>query len=87
MKCKRIVFFLSVTLVACLCYFGLPVNNSIDLKMPSWLSQDATNSTLEIQIPEWMIIQEALASPYRRSVRRTSRRTARRVSHRHNYHY
>ncbi len=32
-----------------------------------------------------MTLQQAEASPYRRSVRRTSRRTARRTSYRHGY--
>jgi hypothetical protein len=35
--------------------------------------------------PGWMTLQQAEASPYRRSVRRTSRRTSRRTAHRHSY--
>ncbi|MEA3467461.1 MAG: DUF6515 family protein [Thermodesulfobacteriota bacterium] len=40
-------------------------------------------NTTTSSLPGWMTLDEAIASPYRRSVRRTSRRTARRVSNRH----
>ncbi len=85
MALNKMILFLSGTLIAGIVFFGVPVDNNIDLRMPSWLAQEGKISTLEIQLPDWLIIQEAVASPYRRSVRRTSRRTSRRVSRRHSY--
>lgn len=35
----------------------------------------------------WYRLQQAEASPYRRSVRRTARRTSRRTAARHDYYY
>jgi hypothetical protein len=87
MTCKRIFFFMAVTLVACLGFFGLPIDNRIDLRMPSWLPQDSKNSAVTIQLPDWLVLEEAVASPYRRSVRRTSRRTSRRTAARHSGYY
>jgi len=83
---KRIVFVLSVILITGFCFFGIPADKNIDLTMPSWLSQElGISGTVAFQAPAWLVCQEAVASPYRRSVRRTARRTARRTSHRHNY--
>ena len=87
MTCKRNFFFVAVPLVACLSFFGLPVDNRIDLRMPSWLPQDLKISAVNIQLPDWLVLEEAVASPYRRSVRRTTRRTSRRTAARHSGYY
>ncbi|MEA3467460.1 MAG: hypothetical protein U9R57_04460 [Thermodesulfobacteriota bacterium] len=84
MTCKKIVFFLSVGAVAGLGFLGLPVDNTLTLQAPSLFTGKAETCTVEIQLPEWLIASEAIASPYRRSVRRTARRTARRTTYRHN---
>jgi len=84
MTCKRMIFILSVTLVAGFGFFGIPMDKSINLTIPSWLPGEATVNSVQIEIPDWLTFQTALASPYRRSVRRTARRTVRRTAHRNN---
>jgi len=83
MAFKKFVLFLSVALTAGIVFLGVPLDNSIDLRVPSWIARDAGISSVNIQMPGWLVCQEAVASPYRRSVRRTARRTSRRVSRRH----
>jgi len=83
MTSKRIFFLLSVAMVAGLGFFGAPVHNTLDIKIPGWLPQTTKISTVKIQLPYWLTQQEAVASPYRRSVRRTARRTSRRTARRH----
>jgi len=85
MICKKFVLSLVVIIVAGIVFLGVPADNSVSFKIPSLLTQEAETCTVTIQIPEWLTLQEAVASPYRRSVRRTARRTARRTSHRHGY--
>ena len=80
MTCKRILYFMVVPLAACLVFFGLPVDKCIDLSMPSWLPQPVDDAHIKIHLPDLLVIEEAEASPYRRSVRRTSRRTSRRTA-------
>jgi hypothetical protein len=82
MTSKRKVFLLSVAMIAGLGFFGVPVDNTFDLKIPGWLPLATNISTVKIQLPYWLTQQEAVASPYRRSVRRTARRTSRRTSRR-----
>jgi hypothetical protein len=43
--------------------------------------------SMDTGVSGWVTLQQAEASPYRRSVRRTSRRTARRTSARHGGYY
>lgn len=84
MKCKKILFYLSVIPMTGFAFLGLPVhNNTVELKVPSVFSSAAATSTMKIGIPGWLTQSEALASPYRRSVRRTARRTSRRTAYRH----
>ncbi len=44
-----------------------------------------TGGTIDSSVPGWVTLQQAEASPYRRSVRRTARRTSRRTARRNSY--
>ena len=80
MKNNRFFLCIAVTVAACLGFFGLPVVNQIDLKVPAQFSKNLDVTSINIEFPDWLIMEEAEASPYRRSVRRTSRRTSRRTT-------
>lgn len=80
---KRIVFLSSVSLIAGLTFFGLPLNNRVELEPLSLTQQMTATSTVKTWITDCLGQKEVLASPYRRSVRRTARRTSRRTSRRH----
>ena len=43
--------------------------------------------SIDSSVPGWVTLQQAEASPYRRSVRRTARRTSRRTAHRNSHYY
>lgn len=86
MTCKRIVSLFSITLLGGLAFFGLPLDDTVELNISSpWSLQGGATSTVRVCLPDWLTQDEVLASPYRRSVRRTARRTSRRTSRRHGY--